>query len=44
MRATPAEANLPPSTSAPIREIDPLFIEKVRDIAGLYLHPPERWG
>ena len=21
---------------------DPLFIEKVRDIAGLYLHPPER--
>ena len=21
---------------------DPLFIEKVRDIVGLYLHPPER--
>jgi hypothetical protein len=22
--------------------IDPQFVEKVRDIAGLYLHPPER--
>jgi hypothetical protein len=21
---------------------DPLFIEKVRDVVGLYLHPPER--
>ena len=21
---------------------DPLFIEKVRDIVGLYLHPPDR--
>ena len=24
------------------RSTDPLFIEKVRDIVGLYLHPPER--
>ncbi len=22
--------------------VDPLFIEKVRDIVGLYLHPPDR--
>ncbi len=37
-----AFALAPPRVERFTRSTDPLFSEKVRDIVGLYLHPPER--